>query len=327
SLINDHIDVSNTVQLLASGIGTELEKVSVKASTRKKKKKGTAYTIVIEEESTPCCFESLKNPALLKYKNQITEATAEDLELVRFIDKGNFGSVDHVRINNDSDFQIAVKRISLSTNEERACVTKAELTVMQDICTGHCPYLIEYYGAMIDTITSALEFLAVKDYLHRDIKPDNILVNDSGVFKLNDYGTCCRMNSTENVPIGTIAYFPPEVVRNPPAPSSTQSDMWALGISVVETILGQHPCPISNDIDRALLLTKWNRDILEGMIFDDIRKLILQLLKTEPEERPGSYTEILQMSFIQTVRMKPTFEENLFIFNIIQIIRHSENGN
>ncbi|CAF3982817.1 unnamed protein product [Rotaria magnacalcarata] len=153
SLINDHIDVSNTVQLLASGIGTELEKVSVKASTRKKKKKGTAYTIVIEEESTPCCFESLKNPALLKYKNQITEATAEDLELVRFIDKGNFGSVDHVRINNDSDFQIAVKRISLSTNEERACVTKAELTVMQDICTGHCPYLIEYYGAMIDTVS------------------------------------------------------------------------------------------------------------------------------------------------------------------------------
>ncbi|CAF3957917.1 unnamed protein product [Rotaria sp. Silwood2] len=225
---------------------------------------------------------------------------------------------------------------------------------MQQVGTGDCPYLIEYYGAMIDTVSkdscefciimfflkvyselcicmelmdttlrrfyqtmhqlgnidpnnldflvrrvihnvkstlvnfyslilsltqiaSALHFLAEKQYLHRDIKPENILVNDRGVFKLNDYGTCCDMNLAQTDPIGTIAYFPPELVRNPPAPSSIQGDMWALGISVVETILGQHPCPLSNGIERFLILTEWNRDILESIIPDDVRALILQL--------------------------------------------------
>ena len=50
-------------------------------------------------------------------------------------------------------------------------------------------------------------------------------------------------------------------------------------------------------------------------------------LQIEHKDRPGSYTEILEVSFIQSVRREPTFDENLFIFTIIQIIRQSDSYN
>ncbi|CAF1309688.1 unnamed protein product, partial [Rotaria sordida] len=45
----------------------------------------------------------------------------------------------------------AVKRIILSTKEERASVRRTELKMMQEVGSGVCPYIIDYYGAMIDT--------------------------------------------------------------------------------------------------------------------------------------------------------------------------------
>ncbi|CAF1135774.1 unnamed protein product [Rotaria sordida] len=157
-------------------------------------------------------------------------------------------------------------------------------TRKQKFGSGVCAYLINYYGAMIDTdrselcicmelmdttikkfyetmhsrkdivlsnldrflsrlicnIASALEFLAKQEYLHRDVKPENMLVNKHAVFKLSDFGTCCKINKTNSVQtgaMGTIAYFPPEIAQIPPKPSTIQSDMWALGIKTSYEII------------------------------------------------------------------------------------------
>ncbi|CAF3757876.1 unnamed protein product [Rotaria sordida] len=133
-----------------------------------------------------------------------------------------------------------------------------------------------------------------------------------------------EMGLAQSSPIGTIAYFSPELVRDPPAPSTIQGDMWALGISLIETIIGEHPCAVSNYTERLSTLSTWNREILEGMIPDDIREFILQLLAIEAEQRPDSYAEILEMSFIRDLHNEPTDGRYIFIITIIRIIHESD---
>ncbi|CAF1176446.1 unnamed protein product [Rotaria sordida] len=338
SIIIDYTNVSHAVEPFDSVIETPSEKLSIKSTTSKRKSKHSDFFIEIveEEKSIKCSWDAPKDSTELNFNNQKIKVTVEDLDIVESVGEGHFGSVESVTIKKYPDTFMAVKRISLSTKEEWASVTTTELKMMEEVGNGDCPYLINYYGSMIDTIyselcifmeymdttlsrfyetmhllgninpnnldfllrrvihniASALQFLAERHYLHRDIKPDNILVNNDGVFKLNDYGTCCEMNEmglAQSSPIGTIAYFSPELVRDPPAPSTIQGDMWALGISLIETIIGEHPCAVSNYTERLSTLSTWNREILEGMIPDDIREFILQLLAIEAEQRPDSY--------------------------------------
>ncbi|CAF3947640.1 unnamed protein product [Rotaria sordida] len=178
------------------------------------------------------------------------------------------------------------------------------------------------HSLSLTKIASALEFLAQKNYLHRDIKPDNILLSILGFFKLSDFGTCCEINETNSVQsglMGTIAYFSPELVKVPSKPSSIQSDMWALGITLLEIVIGKHPCLASNDSDQYLKIATWNPEVPTMIIFDYMQKFILYLLKKESEQRPGSYIEILNMSFIRDLSEQPTNDECNFVADVMQI--------
>ncbi|CAF3647791.1 unnamed protein product [Rotaria sordida] len=119
--------------------------------------------------------------------------------------------------------------------------------------------------------------------------------------------------------MGTIAYFSPELVKVPSKPSSIQSDMWALGITLLEIVIGKHPCLASNDSDQYLKIATWNPEVPTMIIFDYMQKFILYLLKKESEQRPGSYIEILNMSFIRDLSEQPTNDECNFVADVMQI--------
>ncbi|CAF4954048.1 unnamed protein product [Rotaria sp. Silwood1] len=240
--------------------------------------------------------------------------------------RGYFGSVDSVKITGHSDIRMAVKRISRSTKEERVSARHTELKMMQEFGSGICPYIIDYYGAMIDTeyselcicmelmdttikkfyenmhqmrdivandierflcrvihnISSALEFLALQNYVHRDIKPENMLVDKHAVVKLSDFGTCCKINETNSVQssaMGTVAYFAPELVQTSTSTklNTIQRDMWALGISLVEIVIGKHPCLASEDTDQSLEIIAWNPEIPATIISMHMQEFILNL--------------------------------------------------
>jgi len=92
-------------------------------------------------------------------------------------------------------------------------------------------------------ILSGLEYLHHTLHLiHRDIKPQNILVNSQGVVKLADFGVSGEIANTAafaNTFIGTIKYMSPNRIKG--NKHSSKSDIWSFGIVVLESAIGEYP--------------------------------------------------------------------------------------
>lgn len=90
-------------------------------------------------------------------------------------------------------------------------------------------------------ICRALELCGQKDIIHRDIKPQNVFVNEFGDFKLGDFGIAKSMDhTTKATKIGTYSYMAPEVYRNKPYGASV--DIYSLGL-VMYWLLNERRLP------------------------------------------------------------------------------------
>ncbi|CAE8600000.1 unnamed protein product, partial [Polarella glacialis] len=74
-------------------------------------------------------------------------------------------------------------------------------------------------------------------YIHRDIKPDNLLCTESGTLKIADFGWCCIATEAPTSLAGTFVYMAPEVLSN--VPQTVQSDVWSAGVTLYEMLVGK----------------------------------------------------------------------------------------
>jgi len=98
-------------------------------------------------------------------------------------------------------------------------------------------------GKVTISVISGVKYLYEKHrIIHRDIKPSNILINSSGEIKLCDFGVSRKVvDSIANTFVGTQTYMAPErAVANE---YRVSSDLWSLGLSLVELALGRYPIP------------------------------------------------------------------------------------
>lgn len=102
----------------------------------------------------------------------------------------------------------------------------------------------------------AAEIVLVLEYLHekqggvayRDLKPENLLLDEDGHIKLVDFGFAKRLGSTETYTLcGTPEYLAPEVIHN--KGHTTAVDWWALGILIYEFLTGYPPFWHQNPIE------------------------------------------------------------------------------
>ena len=97
-------------------------------------------------------------------------------------------------------------------------------------------------GIMTVQILKGLEFLHNQKIIHRDIKPSNILVSSKGLVKISDFGVSGYVKDTNGQKesmVGTYLYMAPERIIN--KQYTMKSDIWSLGMSLLECITGQNP--------------------------------------------------------------------------------------
>lgn len=114
---------------------------------------------------------------------------------------------------------------------------------------------LEIYGAIPEPVLGRITVAVVKGLvylwqlkiMHRDVKPSNILVSTRGGIKLCDFGVSTQLvNSIATTYVGTNAYMAPERVLG--GEYSIRSEVWSLGISVLEMALGRFPyCKENSD--------------------------------------------------------------------------------
>ncbi len=96
-------------------------------------------------------------------------------------------------------------------------------------------------------IACGLEFLHDRQYVHRDVKPDNILLHPSGIAKLADLGLAKRLNDDSQLTsihqgVGTTYYMPYEQAVNANLVDG-RSDLFALGATLYHLLTGEVPFP------------------------------------------------------------------------------------
>ncbi|KAI7872832.1 hypothetical protein BDF14DRAFT_1749213 [Spinellus fusiger] len=207
----------------------------------------------------------------------------------RFIGAGTFGSV-YLAINLDTSSVMAVKEIRFPDSSSLSALHKAikeEMKVMEMLNHKN---IVQYYGmevhrdkvfifmeycengslgALLDhggriedefyivsyahQLLSGLAYLHDNNVVHRDIKPDNILIDHQGQLKLTDFGASkilakgqktmgkSTLNMNANSPTGTPMYMAPEVITGGDTGRKGSMDIWSLGCCIVQMSTGRRP--------------------------------------------------------------------------------------
>ena len=112
------------------------------------------------------------------------------------------------------------------------------------------PEVIDIMKQLTDGIASAHDSFII----HRDIKPQNMLILDNGLVKITDFGIAVALNSTQltqtNSVMGSVHYLPPEQAAGKGA--TFKSDIYSLGILMYELITGKLPFRGENAVEIAL---------------------------------------------------------------------------
>lgn len=94
----------------------------------------------------------------------------------------------------------------------------------------------KFYAAQV---TLVFEYLHERDFIYRDLKPENLLIDASGYLKITDFGFAKRVAFKTYTLCGTPEYIAPEVLLNKGHGKGV--DWWTLGILMYEMLVGQPP--------------------------------------------------------------------------------------
>ncbi|KAH6683738.1 protein kinase wis1 [Plectosphaerella plurivora] len=171
------------------------------------------------------------------------------------------------------------------------------------------------------TYSTVMGLKTLKDdhnIIHRDVKPTNILINSRGQIKICDFGVSGNLvASIAKTNIGCQSYMAPErisgggMAAGADGTYSVQSDIWSLGLTVIECAMGHYPYPpeVSSTIFSQLsAIVEGEPPGLPDNYSSTARDFVRRCLNKVPKERP-TYAMLLQHPWLKSMTQPQTITE------------------
>ena len=153
--------------------------------------------------------------------------------------------------------------------------------------------------------------------IHRDIKPQNIMILENGLIKITDFGIAMALNSTQltqtNSVMGSVHYLPPEQASGKGA--TIQSDVYSMGILMYELLTGELPFRGDNAVEIALKQIKEPVPSIKTKIESipqSIENIILKATAKNPKNRYADAREMYDD--LKTALSKERENEPKYVF-------------
>lgn len=172
-------------------------------------------------------------------------------------------------------------------------------TSLQELHGGFRPLPLVAIAAITVQAAEALRYAHSRPVVHRDLKPSNIMIANSGVLKVIDFGIAKNLaagavgHTRPGVTLGSTGYQAPEQIGG--LPTSSATDVYALGCVLYELFALNPPFP---DTEPAAVQRKHLQDepcsllVSSHRVTAEIDDMILRMLAKDPKQRPD-LTEVL----------------------------------
>ncbi|NWZ23375.1 KPCT kinase, partial [Asarcornis scutulata] len=272
--------------------------------------------------------------------------TIEDFVLHKMLGKGSFGKVflaelkstdqyfavkalkkDVVLMDDDVECTMVEKRV-LSLAWEHPFLTHVFCTfqtkenlffVMEYLNGGDLMFHIQnchkfdlpratFYAA---EIICGLQFLHSKGIIYRDLKLDNVLLDNEGHIKIADFGMCKENmfgDAKTSTFCGTPDYIAPEILLG--QKYNTSVDWWSFGVLLYEMLIGQSPFH-GQDEEELFQSIRMDNPFYPRWLDKDAKDILVKLFVREPERRLGSKGNIRQHAFFREINWEALEERRI----------------
>ncbi|MCO4743993.1 MAG: protein kinase [Proteobacteria bacterium] len=149
---------------------------------------------------------------------------------------------------------------------------------------------------VLESICLALHYAHAQGILHRDVKPDNVMIGAFGEVTLLDWGLAVGLEAIGPLPAaasirtveGTPAYMAPEMAAASGQDVDVQSDVFLLGATLFEVLTGRHRNPGESLEDTLAAAFACEVPVFPASMPQDLQQLVLDSTQRDPASRPQS---------------------------------------